>query len=216
MPVSIYDASDFPHKCVGYVYELCLNEKNTVFYVGKTYDPKNRLTTHISEAKSTRRGFSEKSKLIKSLLDSGIKPIMNIIESHNIRTGYDKLYYDYREFYFIRSYIEKGIELTNVRINDIIQSEKQYKRIISDAKSGAGLLPSDFYYGNDKKGFAVYDLKKMKELGYSFSKNQYASHWAYIIDIEKYADIEETKLAYVYSDIHDEHSYNPNWADGLW
>lgn len=215
MSVSTYDAHNLPTFNIGYIYRLITPCDLSVFYVGKTQDKKNRLITHISEAKSELRGYSDKCKIIKDIINSGDSPIMDIIEVHELRTNYDRFYYDYREFFFIRDYLNKGIKLTNVRIKDVIQSEVSYNRILSNAKLGTMLSLSDFYYRNDEKGFPIYDITKMKELGYSFSKSQYASHWAYILDLDRYNNVTETKLEYIYDDIHDEHNYNKNWLDGF-
>jgi DNA invertase Pin-like site-specific DNA recombinase len=49
------------------------------FYVGRTNNPKNRLTEHIREAKQGIRNIV-KSRLIMSIIERGIKPIIRIIE----------------------------------------------------------------------------------------------------------------------------------------
>ncbi len=198
MPVSRYCATQFKPKSTGFLYTLRNPEDGYIFYVGKTGSLKSRLSGHISDSNVN----SIKGKYIKSILDIGKRPIMGIIEEIKIRTFYDSLYYDFREFYWIRNYLNYGWELTNIRVNEDLCAESTLKSIIATAKSGGGLEPKDFYYDLDHKGFPIYDLDKINNLGYNFSKNQYASHWAYIIDLNKYSNITETTLDYgIYGDI---------------
>lgn len=198
MPISIYCATEYKPKEVGTLYTLRM-PYSYIFYVGKTrLRIKDRLLQHISSAMRSETG--EKNMCIRKMVSLEIKPLIGIIEQIPIRTPYDSMYYDYKEFYWIKTYLQYGWELLNIRVNDVLQSELSYKRIISNCKNGGKLEPSDFYYGIDHKGFPIYDINRINLLGYSFSKEQFASHWDYVIDIEKYKNIQETTLEYVYQD----------------
>lgn len=210
MAISRYCATQFKPKWIGYIYTLRNPTDGYIFYVGKTNDLKSRYFGHMS---CGRNSLGAKGKYINYLFQTNRKPIIGIIEQIPIRTHYDSLYYDYKEFYWIKNYLEYGWELTNVRINDVINSEISYKRIIDTAKNGGGLTSNDFYYELDNKGFPIYDLKNIKYLGYSFSKEQFASHWAYLIDLDKYSNITESTLDYAYSDIDCEGNRNKNFED---
>jgi len=199
MAISRYPASDYKPKWVGFVYALRSPDDGYIFYVGKTTDIKGRLIGHVCSGRVENP--TKKGRIIKDILKDGKKPFITVIERFEIRTQYDNHYYDYKEYYWIKKYLEYGWELTNIRMNDLIQSEGRYKRIIENATKGGTLEPSDFYFGVDEKGFPIYDHSKILELGYSFSKSQFASHWAYVIDLERYENVPETTMDYVYSDI---------------
>ena len=61
------------------VYVLINPIDNKTFYVGKTNKPRNRLTQHIREAKQGIKNI-KKSRLIKSILEKGLKPIIRVVE----------------------------------------------------------------------------------------------------------------------------------------
>lgn len=217
MPISRYCATQFKPSTVGYIYTLRNPSDGYIFYVGKTGYLYGRFIAHVYNARNMLNDSrcGKKDAYIGEILLKGKKPIMGVIETHPIRTTYDRYYYDYREFYFIKTYLECGWQLTNVRINDILSSEILYKDIITKAKNGGGLKPSDFYFDLDEKGFPIYDLRMIERLGYCFTKDQYASHWSYIIDVEKYKNVKETKLDYVYGDTICEQNRNINYYNAL-
>lgn len=64
-----------------YIYSLSDPESEEIRYVGKTVDPFNRFWGHIHEAKNNIKGKNEdKAKWIKSLLEKGIRPKLDILE----------------------------------------------------------------------------------------------------------------------------------------
>lgn len=211
MPISRYCATRFKPRWIGYIYTLRNPIDGYIFYVGKTADLKNRFLGHMSDG---RNKVGAKGQYINDIFQNESKPIMGIIEQFPIRTVYDSLNYDYKEFYWIKNYLEYGWKLTNVRINDIISSEITYKRIIDTAKNGGGLSVDDFYFDLDEKGFPIYDLERINYLGYVFKKDQYASHWAYLINLDKYSTINEHTLDYsIYCDIPCEENRNKHFED---
>lgn len=211
MPVSKYCATQFKAKWTGYLYTLRIPDDGAIFYVGKTQDMKGRLLGHIAESRPDNQK-KRKTQVINALLKAGKKPTMALIEKFDIRTRYDSDYYDYKEMYWIRRYLECGWDLTNIQIKDVLQYEVRYKAILASSKNGGNLPVNDFYYGIDHKGFPVYDLKKISDLGYYFSKDDFASHWAYIIDFEKYENVRETTMDYIYGDIYCEENRNKNFS----
>jgi hypothetical protein len=200
--ISKYCASELPPKCTGYIYSL--NYPNgEIFYIGKTKSPYERYAAHVSDAKSKSVFINLRKKgIIKNLLDKGEKPSMCIIEDIPIRTYYDEIIYNKREYYWMSQYLQDGCALTNIRVTDGEQYEINYRRLLIEAKENNNLNVNDFYYGLDEKGFPIYNLKQINELGFSFSPNQFAKHWDYILNLEKYSNIPNTSLDYsCYCDI---------------
>jgi hypothetical protein len=213
--ISRYCASDFPAKSTGYIYTLRDPDDGYIFYVGKTLNRESRLTSHIAEAKrnALNNTESDKERRILSILDKGKKPVMGYVVEVQLRTEYDKWYYDYLEYYWMRNYINYGWELTNIRISDFLVNEHKLKNLIKSAKDSGGLEPKHFYFRNDEKGYPIYDIKKIGELGYFFSKGQFASHWAYIINPEKYENVTETTMDYCYGDVWSDESLNRHYYE---
>lgn len=199
MPISIYTARQFNPKNIGTIYTLRYPEDGFIFYVGKTLgNPKYRLQAHISEANSKTNEFINlrKKKIITDILSNGKRPIMGIIEQIKIWTNYDSMFYDSQELYWINQYLSYGWDLVNVRINEETTSKIWYNKIIDDAKKDHELYINSFYFGNDEKGFPIYDLDKIYELGFFFSKKDFAKHWDYIIELDKYKYVSETTYDY--------------------
>lgn len=89
-----------------FIYELIDPETNRVRYIGKTNNPIKRLRDHINECK--KYGFwTPKNKWILSLIDKGLKPIMNVIEETE-NDNINELEIDY-----IKKYREIYDDLTN-------------------------------------------------------------------------------------------------------
>lgn len=61
---------------IAYIYTLSDPETGEVRYVGKTSNPRHRLASHIR----VLHIFSHKRNWIKSLLDRGLEPVMDIID----------------------------------------------------------------------------------------------------------------------------------------
>lgn len=86
------------------IYGLLDPEKNTLRYVGKTVNPKRRLSRHISERFIHD---SYKDRWIRKLLDKGIKPELIIIDE----VPYDE--WCFWEIHYISYFKMLGSKLTN-------------------------------------------------------------------------------------------------------
>jgi hypothetical protein len=87
---------------IAYIYTLIDPETKKVRYVGKTINPKKRLSDHISES---HRIKNYRCNWIKSLLNKGLKPIIEIVEICSL------INFEEREAYHIGLY--NFSELTN-------------------------------------------------------------------------------------------------------
>lgn len=196
MKISIYNASSYRPNSIGTIYYLRNPLDYEIFYVGKTEQGiKYRLGGHISDKHN-----ESKYKLIREIIDAGKRPMIIPIEEIHIRTNYDRYWYDIREYYWIKYYLEYGWNLLNIELYNQTQSECNYNKLLKLISEGQ-LDVSDFYYKLDHKGFPIYDLKKINELGFRFSDEAFAAHWQYLINPENYSHIKESEYDYVYSDI---------------
>ncbi len=92
-----------------YIYSLCDPTTKEVRYVGKTANPFNRFWGHIGEAKNKKKGKNkEKAEWIRSLLDLGIRPELNILEE--VLTDE----WEEKEIYWIDKCIQDGNNLLNI------------------------------------------------------------------------------------------------------
>jgi hypothetical protein len=87
-----------------FIYSLKDPVTNEVRYVGKTINPKGRLSSHIKYAKFKKY---HSAYWIQSLLNEGYKPVMEILEEANSETWAE------REVYWI-SYYRSLYDLTNI------------------------------------------------------------------------------------------------------
>jgi len=87
-----------------FIYILRDTLTNDIRYVGKTINPKVRLSSHIKKSKNCNY---HSARWIQSLLKNGNKPIMEIIEETNENN------WEERERYWISYYREK-YDLTNI------------------------------------------------------------------------------------------------------
>jgi hypothetical protein len=87
-----------------YIYSLEFPEGN-IRYIGKADNPRRRFQGHIAELK--RGTFTHKQSWLKSLINIGEKPILNIIEEVN------KESWEIWERYYIALYKSWGFRLTN-------------------------------------------------------------------------------------------------------
>lgn len=86
-----------------FIYCLVDPRDNSIFYVGKTVDPKRRLRHHLKYQK----GFP-KSKYIEDLLSIDVTPRMEILEVVSSEN------WEERERYYVSLYRANGANLTNV------------------------------------------------------------------------------------------------------
>jgi hypothetical protein len=87
---------------------LCEPDGETVRYVGKTVDPKERYHYHTN-ASVLRHERTHKANWIKSLIAKGEKPVMKIIETISFDGDWEEA-----ERRWIVFYREQGARLTNL------------------------------------------------------------------------------------------------------
>lgn len=115
-----------------YIYVLICPLFGAVRYVGKSVDPKRRLTSHLADAKPRHK--SHVSAWIKSLKKSGLYPEMNIIEACTED-------WVNREMYWINYYKNKGAFLCNLTnggegsLGHIVSEETRKKISINNART---------------------------------------------------------------------------------
>lgn len=91
-----------------YIYSLVCPLDGRVKYVGKANDPKGRFRKHKSLGDVNKGDNIEKNKWIKSLLDKGLLPILEIIEEVGISE------WKVKEKFYIKEYKDNGFELFNI------------------------------------------------------------------------------------------------------
>jgi len=115
-----------------------LSDGLDVKYVGKTISPESRMYIHIYDAK-TKSKLNKKDEWVKSLLDNGKKPIMEIVD---IVTEDDWVFW---EKYWINQFKVWGFELKNMTNG----GGCTYRKPISDktkrkmSLSKKGLIPKN-------------------------------------------------------------------------
>src|SRR6266571_1346826 len=86
-----------------FVYELL--DQETPFYVGLTTDPERRIYDHVYAWNKTKK----KGVYLQNMFSLGRKPTLRIIEEVE-----EKALGQQRETYWIETYTEQGIALTNI------------------------------------------------------------------------------------------------------
>lgn len=89
-----------------YIYALSDPISGEVRYVGKSFDPEGRLDGHI---KDCRRGNTYSARWIRSLINRGLTPNLNILEKV---PGLDS--WEAREIFWIATLRKAGCRLTNL------------------------------------------------------------------------------------------------------
>jgi len=95
-----------------YIYALVNPLDECVFYIGYTNNKSKRLYEHIHD-----KGKNQwKIRIIKKIVDAGMKPIMNIIDECDYVFNEEADMYEHErlERYHIKKYREDGIVLTNL------------------------------------------------------------------------------------------------------
>ncbi len=90
---------------ITYIYTLSHPITHEVKYVGKSIDPKERLRTHIKDARKNYRN-NLSCNWVKSLLKKGLEPVMDIID--DIEGDWEWL-----EIYWVAQFKAWGFELKN-------------------------------------------------------------------------------------------------------
>jgi group I intron endonuclease len=116
-----------------YIYTLRDPKTEKVRYVGKTIqNPKERLYSHIREAKRNRKSYRD--KWILQVLARDQRPIIEVIEESNEENWQE------RERFWIAEYKERGYNLTNVTKGGEglhgYKFSKEHKQKLSDALKG--------------------------------------------------------------------------------
>ena len=93
---------------VTYIYIL-KDENNTPRYVGKSNNVKNRFTKHIYEASKYADRNTHKVNWIRSMLNNGLKPTIEIIDEVSVEN------WEYWEKFYIEQYKTMGFDITNSR-----------------------------------------------------------------------------------------------------
>jgi len=91
-----------------YIYSLVCPLDGQVKYVGKANDPKGRFRKHKSLGDTNTGDNSDKNEWIKTLLDQGLLPILEIIEEVDVTEWKAK------EKFYVRQFKENGIKLFNI------------------------------------------------------------------------------------------------------
>lgn len=87
-----------------FIYRLRDPETQEIRYIGKANDPDHRLRKHIEGCK---RAKSRKNSWIISLVNKGLRPVLEIIEKVSVDC------WEERECYWIAYYRAQGMSLTN-------------------------------------------------------------------------------------------------------
>lgn len=90
-----------------FIYELIDPRTKAIRYVGITVDPKERYQQHYN----ANQPNETKNDWISELVELGLAPTMNIRET--IMEGEEAAYE--RERYWIRTYVEQGVNLLNIK-----------------------------------------------------------------------------------------------------
>ena len=90
---------------VTYIYELIDPRNNQTRYIGKSNNPKERLTGHCVPVRLISN--THKTNWIKSLLKLGLRPILNVIDEVPL------IEWQFWEVYYISLYKSWGFKLTN-------------------------------------------------------------------------------------------------------
>lgn len=165
MATSKYWAHELKPKYTDYVYSLRSPITYDVFYIGRTISLKTRLQGHVAEGRRLKGCNKNKIETIHSILAAGLMPIMRVVDKTEIRCRFDEYYANYKEFYWIKAYLDMGWNLTNLKdINRNLVNTKHcdFKEKISN---GENLSMDDFYYGT-YLGEHVYDVRKLLKFGY--------------------------------------------------
>lgn len=88
-----------------FIYLLKNPITKQVIYVGQTINPKDRLRSHLSEARRCKRKIN---KMVLEILEAGSQPVMEILEKC------DQYNWKEREQYWIKYYFEDGNDLGNI------------------------------------------------------------------------------------------------------
>lgn len=171
-----------------YIYKLTDPFTDEIRYVGKTTNLVRRLNSHINRCKSNK---FHSAVWIKSIINKGKKPIIEIIEECNEENWED------REIYWI-SYYRKIFDLTNIL--DGGGHSATYGRLgkpwteeqrINNRKSRLGKSVNHTKEGNEKRaeGIRRYCNKNKKEVFQYDLDGNFIRKWDSAVDAGKELNI---------------------------
>lgn len=173
-------------------YIYCLKDPLTfeIRYVGQTNNLNRRFKSHLS--KSINEKSSEykthKSRWIRSILNSNMIPILEIIDTCSNLEESNKL-----ENFYITKFTNEGISLTNSYVSDVTEFSEETKKKMSESKKGKKLeeivgedkaIELRIYYSertkinNPNKSWDDNVKMKISETLKKFFENK-ENHWAY-------------------------------------
>lgn len=150
------------------VYVLKHPDTNEIFYVGQTFKGlKSRLAGHITESNTSN---STKSAYIKSIIETGKKPIIEAVEVINGKCYIDKVFALSRELFWIKYFKDLGNPITNSVGVQSDGEHREYQGYLASIKMGE---TSWSYYlcGETSDGVQVYDREKIMSDGFKFPES---------------------------------------------
>lgn len=118
-----------------FIYELEDPRTKIPFYIGKADDPEYRLKRHIKEISKKNIEFNlniDKVNILESILNSGLKPIINVIDEVKVDQ------WSYWEIYWIAQYKVWGFNITNIAEGgnggDVLSNHPNKKEIFENLK----------------------------------------------------------------------------------
>ena len=155
-----YDGiSRLQYRDTHHIYVIKHPITHRIFYVGQTrMEPEYRLKGHIYESKREKVD-SEKCKLIRDILDLGIRPIIESIEKIETFSYLDTLEVNLREKFWIDYYQSIGCNLLNI-VGIKTRMLPEYETYEHHLKEGS--VPTKYYYcGSDHRGNHFYDKQRI-------------------------------------------------------
>lgn len=156
------------HVATYHIYVLKHPVTNEIFYVGKTTkDLRTRLSGHLSDSGDG----SEKGTYIKTIFETGEKPIIEAVETLHGTCYLDKMKFSEREYYWMKYFKDKGCPLTNRIGLEENAGSNEYQAYL---KTVARRETSWHYYyvGKTKFGVEVYDEERINEDGFTMPEDK--------------------------------------------
>lgn len=119
-----------------YIYTLSDPNTLEVRYIGQTNNIDRRFNDHINSSlnENSTKFNTHKANWIRKIINSGSKPVLNII--HECNTLDES---NYLERYYIEKYTNDGYNLTNSYVTDVTEFSFETRKKMSEAKLGKSL-----------------------------------------------------------------------------
>ena len=134
------------------IYALINPTKNSVFYIGASFNPVNRLYQHILESK---KGTSKKHLEIRSITNSGENVEMEILDECEIKDA------SFWEKFYIDLFASYGFDLHQNK-NYSTYSKAQFNRTFDSSELRPIFIHKSFY--NAVKILQEYSYKSKREI----------------------------------------------------